>query len=167
VTIERFEPASDGNATAAWPAVQHLGATEGERSFPLVLVNNEIVAAGRYPSRTEWAHAIGAARVQARPARSSHLPPAVHSSSQFGECSSVKMEDRVTRLLVDRVQANGRQPAGHCDRVVRVALLDAANQHKVSKRLGPKTTDHGRPSPTMTDRVSEGFEGKIGRGERI
>jgi CheY-like chemotaxis protein len=39
-----------------------------------------------------------------------------------------------------------------------------ADQHK---GLTLKTTDHGRPSPTMTDRVCEGFAGKSGRGERI
>jgi hypothetical protein len=62
VTVERFESANAADAITVRPAVQRLVATEGERCFPIVLVNNEIVASGRYPSRTEWAHAIGESR---------------------------------------------------------------------------------------------------------
>ena len=62
VAVERFEPAHAADAIAASPAVQRLVATDGERCFPLVLLDNEIMVSGRYPSPTEWAHAIGASR---------------------------------------------------------------------------------------------------------
>ena len=62
VTVERFEPTHGADAIAIRPAVQRLVAVEGERCFPVVLVNDEIVTSGRYPSRTEWAHAIGESR---------------------------------------------------------------------------------------------------------
>jgi arsenical resistance operon trans-acting repressor ArsD len=61
-TVERFEPANAADTIAKIPAVRRLVASEGERCFPLVLVNDEIVASGKYPSRTEWAHAIGESR---------------------------------------------------------------------------------------------------------
>jgi hypothetical protein len=61
VTVERFEPA-DAAAIAVRPAIQRLVATESEGGFPLVLVDDELLTSGRYPSRTEWAHAIGASR---------------------------------------------------------------------------------------------------------
>lgn len=62
VIVERFEPDHAADAIAARPAVQQLIAAEGERCFPLLLVNDKVVAWGRYPSRSEWAHAVGAGR---------------------------------------------------------------------------------------------------------
>jgi hypothetical protein len=32
------------------------------RSFPVVIVNDEILCSGRYPTSAEWAHALGASR---------------------------------------------------------------------------------------------------------
>jgi hypothetical protein len=62
VIVERFEPDDAAGEIAIRPFLKGLIATEGEPGFPLVLVNGEIVASGRYPSRIEWAHAIGAGR---------------------------------------------------------------------------------------------------------
>ena len=71
VIVERFEPGNAADMIAARPAVQRLVTTNGEHCFPIVLVNDEIVASGRYPSRTEWAHAIGERR------RAEELSPAL------------------------------------------------------------------------------------------
>ncbi len=68
VIVERFEPNHAAGALATRPVVKRLIASEGERCFPLMLVNDEIVAWGRYPSRHEWAHAIGAGRRAEEPA---------------------------------------------------------------------------------------------------
>jgi hypothetical protein len=62
VVVERFEPNDAADVIATRPVLERLIATEGERGFPLIVVNDRIVASGRYPSRTEWAHAIGAGR---------------------------------------------------------------------------------------------------------
>ena len=45
-------------------SVDRLAPAEKEASaVPIVRVNGSVVSAGRYPSRREWAHAIGAARL--------------------------------------------------------------------------------------------------------
>ena len=68
VSVERIEPSQSADAIAGRPAAQGLVATEGEGAFPLILINDEIVAWGRYPSHTEWAHAIGVGRRAEEPA---------------------------------------------------------------------------------------------------
>jgi hypothetical protein len=62
VTVERFEPTHAADAIATRPAVQRLVAAEGEGCFPVVMINNDVVMSRRYPSRAEWAHAIGERR---------------------------------------------------------------------------------------------------------
>lgn len=59
VMVERFDPSQAADEIAARPSVQSLVAAYGNQSFPVTLVDDEVVASGRYPSRTEWAHAIG------------------------------------------------------------------------------------------------------------
>ncbi len=63
VRVERFDP-SNGSAITSIPAVERLVLARGVHCFPLVVVDGEIVAAGRYPTRAEWAPAIGAHRRQ-------------------------------------------------------------------------------------------------------
>ena len=48
--------------------VERLAGRPGDPSLPIVRVNGTLVCSGRYPSRREWAHAIGEAR------RSERLP---------------------------------------------------------------------------------------------
>ena len=62
VTVERFEPAHAAEAIAARPAVRRLVEATGSDCFPIVLVNDDILVSGRYPPRTEWAHAVGGSR---------------------------------------------------------------------------------------------------------
>ena len=59
VMVERFDPSQAADEVAARPSVQRLIAAQGNQSFPVTLVDDEVIASGRYPSRTEWAHAIG------------------------------------------------------------------------------------------------------------
>jgi Arsenical resistance operon protein ArsD len=62
VIVERLHPDQAAVVAAQQPAVQQVVTDRGAGSFPLVLVNGEIVSAGRYPTSTEWAHALGAGR---------------------------------------------------------------------------------------------------------
>jgi hypothetical protein len=62
VTVERLDPDDAQHAIATRPAVQRVLATHGERCWPVTLVNDDVVAWGRYPSRREWAHALGTVR---------------------------------------------------------------------------------------------------------
>jgi arsenical resistance operon trans-acting repressor ArsD len=62
VIVERFQPDQAAVVDAQGPAVQQLVTDRGAGSFPLVLVNGEIVSSGRYPTSTEWAHALGSGR---------------------------------------------------------------------------------------------------------
>jgi hypothetical protein len=41
------------------PAVQQILSDEGERSLPLILVNESVVSKGRYLSRAQLARAVG------------------------------------------------------------------------------------------------------------
>ena len=61
VVVERVDP-SDHNAIRGDPAVERIVLARGAQCFPLVLVDGEVVATGRYPTRAEWAHAVGAHR---------------------------------------------------------------------------------------------------------
>lgn len=60
--VERVQPDQATPVIAEQPSVQRLVIERGTRAFPLVLVNDEIVSSGRYPTGTEWAHALGAGR---------------------------------------------------------------------------------------------------------
>lgn len=62
VIVERFQPDQAARVIAQKSALQQLVPDRGARSFPIVLVNEEIVSSGRYPTNTEWAHALGAGR---------------------------------------------------------------------------------------------------------
>jgi hypothetical protein len=59
VMVERVDPADVSTALARIPGVQRLVAARGERCFPLTAIDDEVIASGRYPTRAEWAHAIG------------------------------------------------------------------------------------------------------------
>jgi hypothetical protein len=53
--VERLQPEEVDDR----PALVDLK-TRHLRSFPVVIVNDEILRSGRYPTSTEWAHALGA-----------------------------------------------------------------------------------------------------------
>jgi hypothetical protein len=61
VTVERLQPEEINEVMADRPALVEL--MKGHlRSFPVVLVKDEIVSSGRYPTSTEWAHVLCAGR---------------------------------------------------------------------------------------------------------
>jgi len=66
VIVERLQPEEIGNVIGANP-VLHECKERNPRAFPVVLVNDKIVCAGRYPTSTEWAHALGACRRAEQP----------------------------------------------------------------------------------------------------
>jgi hypothetical protein len=53
VKVERFNLAQQPMMFADTPSVKSFLERSGEQALPLVLVNGEIVLAGRYPSRAE------------------------------------------------------------------------------------------------------------------
>ena len=59
VLVEQFEPSTSQDEVAKRPAVQHILSHEGERSLPLILVNESVVSKGRYLSRAQLARAVG------------------------------------------------------------------------------------------------------------
>jgi hypothetical protein len=59
VLVEQFDPATAQDEVAKRPAVQQVLSDEGERSLPLILVNESIVSKGRYLSRAQLARAVG------------------------------------------------------------------------------------------------------------
>jgi hypothetical protein len=58
VLVEQFDPSTAQNEVAKRPAVQHI-LSEGERSLPLILVNESVVSRGTYLSRAQLARAVG------------------------------------------------------------------------------------------------------------
>jgi hypothetical protein len=61
VIVERLQPEEIDIVIAAKPVLRELKKRHPP-SFPVVLVDDEIVCSGRYPTSTEWAHALGASR---------------------------------------------------------------------------------------------------------
>jgi len=59
ILVEQFDPATARHEVAKRPAVQQVFADEGERSLPLILVNESVVSKGRYLSRAQLARAVG------------------------------------------------------------------------------------------------------------
>jgi hypothetical protein len=59
VLVEQFDPSAAQNELAKRPAVQQILADEGERSLPLILVNESVVSRGAYLSRAQLARAVG------------------------------------------------------------------------------------------------------------
>ena len=59
VLVEQFDPSTPQNEVAKRPAVQQILSDEGERSLPLILVNESVVSRGRYLSRAQLARAVG------------------------------------------------------------------------------------------------------------
>lgn len=60
--VERIQPDQATLVIAEHSSVQRLVTNRGTRAFPIVLVNDDIVSSGRYPTSTEWAHALGVGR---------------------------------------------------------------------------------------------------------
>jgi hypothetical protein len=61
VIVERLLPEEITGASADRPALEELNKRH-PHVFPVVLVNDAILSSGRYPTNTEWAHALGAGR---------------------------------------------------------------------------------------------------------
>ena len=59
--VERLQPEEIDGVIAERPALSDFK-TRNPRRFPLVLVNDAVLSSGRYPTHTEWAHALGAGR---------------------------------------------------------------------------------------------------------
>jgi hypothetical protein len=59
VLVEQFDPSTARDELAKRPAVQQILSDEGERSLPLILVNETVVSKGRYLSRAQLARAVG------------------------------------------------------------------------------------------------------------
>jgi arsenical resistance operon trans-acting repressor ArsD len=59
VLVEQFDPATAQHEVAKRPAVRRVLSHEGERSLPLILVNESVVSKGRYLSRAQLARAVG------------------------------------------------------------------------------------------------------------
>jgi hypothetical protein len=59
VLVEQFDPLTAASEVAKRPAVQQVFSDEGERSLPLILVNESVVSTGRYLSRVQLARAVG------------------------------------------------------------------------------------------------------------
>jgi hypothetical protein len=53
VLVEQFDPATAQHEVDKRPAVQQALADEGERSLPVILVNESVVSRGRYLSRAQ------------------------------------------------------------------------------------------------------------------
>jgi hypothetical protein len=62
VLIDRFDPRTAPSEVAARENVRQLLSTQGDLCLPLILVNDEVVSRGAYPSRTQLARAVGRAR---------------------------------------------------------------------------------------------------------
>jgi hypothetical protein len=63
VRIERFNLAQEPLAFAGNPLVRSFLERSGQNALPLVLIDDEIVLAGRYPSRAELARWAGITEV--------------------------------------------------------------------------------------------------------
>jgi hypothetical protein len=59
VLVEQFDPFIAQQEAAKRPAVQQILSHEGERSLPLILVNESVVSRGVYLSRAQLARAVG------------------------------------------------------------------------------------------------------------
>ena len=59
VLVEQFDPSTAPKEVAKRPAAQQIVADEGERSLPLILVNESVVSRGTYLSRAQLARAVG------------------------------------------------------------------------------------------------------------
>ena len=59
VLVEQFDPSTAQNEVAKRPAVQQILADGGERSLPLILVNESVVSRGAYLSRAQLARTVG------------------------------------------------------------------------------------------------------------
>ena len=59
VLVEQFDPSTAQDEVAKRPAVQQILADEGERSLPVIMVNESVVSRGRYLSRAQLARAVG------------------------------------------------------------------------------------------------------------
>ncbi len=71
VGVERFNLAQEPDAFVANPRVTGLMQAFGEGGLPAVLVNGEVFAHGRYPSREELVEALEGGAAQAAPDTSS------------------------------------------------------------------------------------------------
>ena len=68
VLVEQFDPSTAIDELAKRPAVQQILSDEGERSLPLILVNESVVSKGRYLSRAQLGRAVGQEHVWERSA---------------------------------------------------------------------------------------------------
>ena len=59
VLVEQFDPSTAPKEVVKRPAAQQILADEGERSLPLILVNESVVSRGAYLSRGQLARAVG------------------------------------------------------------------------------------------------------------
>jgi hypothetical protein len=59
VLVEQFDPSTARDEVAKRPTVQQILSDEGERSLPLILVNESVVSKGRYLSCAQLARAVG------------------------------------------------------------------------------------------------------------
>ena len=59
VLVEQFDPSTAHKEVAQRPEVQQILSAEGNRSLPLILVNESVVSRGRYLSRAQLARAVG------------------------------------------------------------------------------------------------------------
>ena len=59
VLVEQFDPSTARDEVAKRLAVQRVLSDDGERSLPLILVNESVVSKGRYLSRAQLARAVG------------------------------------------------------------------------------------------------------------
>jgi len=62
VLVEQFDPSTAQKEVAKRTAVQQIVSAEGDRSLPLILVNESVVSRGTYLSRTQLARAVGQGR---------------------------------------------------------------------------------------------------------
>jgi hypothetical protein len=60
--VERFDPDTDLSEVARRDSVRNMLAAEGDHCLPLILADGEVVSHGVYPSRTQLAHIVSAAR---------------------------------------------------------------------------------------------------------
>ncbi len=72
--VERFNLAQEPDAFVANPRVTGLMQAFGEGALPAVLVDGEVAAHGRYPSREELVEAVRGSRVEQKDAGAPEAP---------------------------------------------------------------------------------------------
>jgi hypothetical protein len=62
--VERFDPDTARSQVAAHESVRQLLEKEGDRCLPLILVDEDIVSRGAYPTRAHLARLVGQAQAE-------------------------------------------------------------------------------------------------------